>query len=254
MSDSLLDEGNDQPAFDPNKNYLVELVGEGKKFKTAEDLAKGKYEADLYVETIKRSNDELRADYLKLREENMAKAKLEELIQQLDTLQKTTTTKTPVDAEVSRQAVIDPKQVESLVDSRYEQIETLRKQDANSSLIKSKLTERYGSNYSGHVKSQIDSLGISEKRFNEMARTEPQVLIKALGLDTKPNVQDTAPPRNNRRSDNFAPQGTEKRTWSYYQRMKKENPTRYYDPKTNVEIHNDAVALGEEFKDGDFND
>ena len=36
--DNLLDDNDDQITVDENKNYLEELVGEGKKFKSPEEV------------------------------------------------------------------------------------------------------------------------------------------------------------------------------------------------------------------------
>lgn len=44
------------------------------------------------------------------------------------------------------------------------------------------------------------------------------------------------------------------RTWSYYQKMKKEDPDRYWKGKTQEQMVIDASALGEGFQDGGFND
>jgi len=79
MADSLLD-SNDSPQLDSNKAYLEQLVGDGKKFKTAEDLARGKAESDSFIEIMKVRMDELRADHLRLREEHQASAQLKDLI------------------------------------------------------------------------------------------------------------------------------------------------------------------------------
>jgi len=77
----------DQPdtidTIDPSKNYLAELVGEGKKFKTQEDLARGKAESDAYIKILEKRSDELRNDYLKLRDDYSSRAKLEEVVDQL---------------------------------------------------------------------------------------------------------------------------------------------------------------------------
>lgn len=41
----------------------------------------------------------------------------------------------------------------------------------------------------------------------------------------------------------------QKRTMSYYQNLKKENPTLYLDPVMNTQMHKDALVLGEAFFD-----
>jgi len=44
----------------------------------------------------------------------------------------------------------------------------------------------------------------------------------------------------------------QKRTWSYYQAMKKEDLSRYLSPKVQAEMHRDAQELQAAFTDGDF--
>ena len=51
-----------------------------------------------------------------------------------------------------------------------------------------------------------------------------------------------------------ASEAQKRRTWSYYQDLKTKNPTEYWRTKTQVQMHKDALALGEAFADGDFND
>jgi hypothetical protein len=254
MADNLLDQTNDnQPEqIDPNKDYLTELVGEGKKFKSPQELARGKYEADLYVRTLERQKDELRSDFLKLKDEQAARAKLEDLIDQWSNKQQSSSDNTQANEQQTTKPVIDSKEIESLVSSKIQEHELTKKQQENFAQVRTKLKERFGNNYQEVLKQQIDNLGLNEDFINDLARRYPTVLYKTLGLDQEQRESFQSPPRSNQRSDNFAP-STTKRTWSYYQKIKKENPKLYYDPKTTVQMHNDAIALGKEFEDGDFN-
>src|SRR5882762_1576622 len=102
MADSLLDNTNLPNQLDSNKAYLEQLVGEGKKFKTAEDLARGKAESDSFIEIMKARMDELRADHLRLREDHQASAQLKDLI---DSLQKS---KDDTTRDTNRDNVITP--------------------------------------------------------------------------------------------------------------------------------------------------
>jgi len=246
MTESLLAE-EETTTIDPNKNYLEELVGEGKKFKTAEDLARGKYEADTYIEIMKKRQDELRADYLKMRDEAMAKAKLEELISKLDNKQ------SHVDEPKNEERVkpLDLNEIDTLFSNKLREHEVARKQQENLKLVKDKLIERFGNNYQSTVKQQIESLGITEEVFTQMAQNYPQMVFKTLDID-KPRAteQFPAPPRN---SVQGLPQsGKKDRTWTYYQELKKTNPRLYYDPKIAKQMHDDYQRLGEAFEDGDF--
>jgi hypothetical protein len=248
MTENLMDDNPTEPQIDPNKNYFEELVGEGKKFKSPEELARGKYESDTYIKHLERGRDELRGDYLKLREEYNSRAKLEELIDQLSK-QQLTSSETPPANEGTRPAY-DPKEIESLVSSKIQEHELTKRQEDNFSLIRNKLQQRYGNDYKDAVKKQIDDLGITEADLNEMARKQPKVLIRTLGLDQEVQREEfQSPPRPNQRSDSFAP-SLQKRTWAHYEKMRKEEPDRYYSPQVQVQMHQDQANLGKEFEDG----
>src|ERR1700734_1146827 len=248
--DSLL---ADMPEPEP-KSYLEALIGPGGKFhrnnreEALEELAKGKYESDRYIPLKNKQFDSLSADYLKLREEAQTRAKLEDLLAQLDEKQ-LASSRLPTAKEEPRELPAQkPEDIQALVSREIAKNELARQQQANLSIVKAKLTERFGDNYVPAVRERIDALGLTEQRFNEWAREAPQAVINALG--TEP-VRETfqSPPRNTR---TFKPVTEQKRTWSYYQELKKNNPKLYSDPKIMPQMLQDADALGTEFEDGDF--
>lgn len=251
MTENLL-QGDDPPRVDPDKNYFQELVGEGRKFKTPEDLAKGKFEADQYIKILERTRDEMREDYLKLREDYQSRAKLEELIDQMKT-QPPSSSDTTHTANDDKKPVFDPKEIESLVSSKIQEHESTRKQTENYNFIKSKLQEHYGAGYKEVLKQQIEDLDITENELNDMARQKPKFLMKTLGLDAPVSRERfQAPVSSNQRTDNFSPSGSKKRTWSYYQQMKRDDPKLYQDPKTQVQMQKDYIEQGDAFEDGNF--
>lgn len=250
MTENLLAEDQTPPAFDPTKDYFQELVGEGKKFKTEKELARGKAEADFYIKTLELQKDELRNDYLKLREEHQTAASLREILDQMKTSQRQESEPTHT---ANTEMAYDPKQVESLISSKIQEHENTRREQNNFNSVKAKLIERFGNNYQGTVKEQIDNLGLSEEYFNDMARKSPAAVLRTLGLDQEPSRENfQTPPRSTQRSDRFSPQSKTKRTWAYYQDLKKSNPTLYLDPKTTTQMHKDYQELGSDFEDGDF--
>lgn len=253
MTDNLLEQGEDLPQdIDPNKNYLVELVGEGKKFKSPEDLAKGKYEADQYVEILKRRLDTLTEDYKTVREENVTRAKLEDVVKQMIEQKQLTSSADTQANEEHQKPTIDPKDIESLVSNKIQEIRTSERQQENFNLVRDKLQQRYGKNYKEAVQQQITELGITETELNEMARRTPKLLMKSLGLLDKPSDPFSAPPRSQSTQTSFTPSGPTKRTWSYYQELRKKDPNAWLDRKTAVQMQKDAIELGDEFMDGDY--
>lgn len=247
---NLFEDDNNSSKFDPNKNYLEELVGTDKKFKSAEDLAKGKAIADEYITTLERQKDELTRDFLALREQRNSEATLKDLIDRLDQQQHASRDNTNNSNDVNNPPPIDLKQIEDLLSSKISERETARRQEENFNLVKAKLQERLGPNFASVLRQEIEGLGLDEETFNAMARTNPKVVLKTLGLDQQPQTENfQSPPRNNIRMNTDKAQ---KRTYSYYENMRKENPKLYYDPKTTVQMHNDAIELGDAFKDGSW--
>lgn len=258
MTDSLMADQTPQTNIDPNKSYLKEYISEGGKFHDPnveiayEKLAKGKFEADNYIKHLESRLDEMRKDYLSLNDEYKSRARLEELADRLANQQLTSSDSTSNANEVNTPP-LDPKLVESLVSNKLKEYEINKRQEENFELVRSKLKERFGSNYQHVVKEQSESLGLTEDFVNNLARTQPNALFKLFNVDATPNPNNNfqAPPTPSQRSDNFAPK-TPKRTWSYYQNMKKTDAKTYYDPKTQTQMYKDAMDLGEEFEDGDF--
>src|SRR5712672_125043 len=109
MTESLTEGAEPSLELDPTKEYLQELVGDGKKFKSPEDLARGKYEADSYIKILERRLDEMRDDYKKVRGEADTAKRLDDLINQLSK----SPSETPP-AKEERQPSFDPKQLDSL--------------------------------------------------------------------------------------------------------------------------------------------
>jgi hypothetical protein len=245
-----------EPAIDPNKDYLQDFVGEGKKYQSVEEaakaLAKKAVHADALIDNLTKKQDELRSDYLRVNEELKVRAKLEDLLNHVESKRQQPPSDEP---KATGDAHLDLTKVEELFTRKFQETENQKRERENYSLVESKLKERFGNNFAEHLKEQIADLGMSPDEVNFMAKKNPKVLIKALGLEQKQTQENLFPssPRSTQRPEGFkATTGNEKRTWSYYQNMKKTDPKSYFSPKTNVQMVNDQLALGEAFNDGDF--
>lgn len=246
--ENLLDNGNNEEEIeiDESKDYFSEFVGEGRKYKTKEDLGKAYYHAMSALRNREQRMDEIRSDLSNALAENKAKARLEDLIAQLDK------TKAPASNEQTHvnednRKPFDPNQLESLVSNKIVEHETKRKQQENFNTVKAKLTERFGKNYSGVLKDHIDQLGLSEEDVNALARKSPAALFKTLGLEDNRRETFDAPPRS---QTQFRPKVTSPhKPLSWYQDLRKKDKMAYHDPKIAIQMEKDAQALGEAFFD-----
>jgi len=248
--DNLLQVNDDHVELDLNKNYLEELVGEGKKFKDVESLAKGKVYADQTVELYKQRLDELREYALKLREENVARARLEELVDQLGQQPRTSNIEPQV--KDVNQPMFDPNQLDTLVSEKVAQIEKNRIETNNYNQVRNKLQEQFGTNYANVLRQRTVELGLSDEDVTALAKKSPTAFFRTMGLEQPQRETYQAPPQSSQRIDNFAPKSGNKRTWSYYEELRKKQPDLYYSSKIGAQMAKDAIELGEDFRDGDY--
>lgn len=249
------DEGDNLPQITPDKALEV-LTGPGGKYdrtKYADEaemykaMAFGKFEADRTIEIRNRTEDQLREDYKRLREEHNAGPKLKEVLDQLAALKQSPSPEPQIGNE--GQSVFDEAKAYEIAKRALLESKTQEREQSNIATVESKLQEAYGPDYRKHLKQKVSQLGLTEDFVNNLARTHPQVLFKTLELDRQgENFQ--SPPSSSQRSDPF--QSGPKRTWSYYQKMRKEDPYRYNDPKTKSQMTKDYAQLGSAFEDGDW--
>lgn len=243
---------NDDIVIDEKKDYLTEMVGEGKKYKTVADLAKAQYHADSYIPILTRRLDEKDQDNLRIKKEYESRAGLEELLAQLKQQQtSTTTTVIPQVSQVENKApVLDESKLNELVSTKLTQWDQEKRQTANVNEVRKKLTETYGSHFQETLKAKAEELRVSPQFLNNLAKDHPTVLYKTLGLDDQVQPVNINAPSTSQR---FVPRGEPKRTWDYYQKMKKENRELYDNPRTALQMQKDAIELGDAFQDGDYN-
>jgi hypothetical protein len=250
MTDNLLDDN--EPVVDPNKDYLTELVGDGKKFKSEKELAKGKYEADLYIKTLERKFDQLREDYVKLDTDYKTREKLEELMDRINKPNQSSNEQ-PLVNDRDKRPSLDPEQIENIFSKKLQEYELSKKQTENLNAVKVRLKEQLGTNYQAALKQQIEDLGLTEDDVNALAKKSPAAFFKTLGLDQLPQQESfQPPPRSTQRNDSFKPKGADVRDWDYWQNVKKTDPKRYYTPETNIQMLKDYEDLGPKFETPDF--
>lgn len=235
------------PSVDPNKNYLEELVGEGKKFKTVEDLARGKYEADMHVALKNRQLDDLTKDYSKLREDYNATPKLQEVLDQLLAAKDTSSNNnTQMNEDTRNESAFDPSKLDSMVETKFQEIEAKRKAQENWNTVKDKLQEKLGERFPEILASQTQKLGLTADKVEELARTSPSAFFRLMGLD-EVQSQDTfqSPPRTTQNATAFAPSTNKSRKWSDWKSLQKTQPGLFSDPKAHNQMMADIKAIGE---------
>lgn len=220
------------------------------KFPTAPpELIETKVESDLYIKTLERQKDEMRSDLIAKDQELQKGRNLDPLIDHLNNRE------LPAPVPLKPEKILptmDINEIERVFDNRYEAKKLAEIENRNFQEVQNKLRDRYGQNAAPIIAEQANTLGLSKEDVNSLAKKSPEAFFRMLGLN-QPQERDLfmAPPRNDVRNDSFAPK-TQKRTWNYYQDLKAKNPTMYWEPKTQLQMHRDSETLGAAFEDGDF--
>lgn len=211
------------------------------KDKTPDEVLKAKVDADLYINTLTKRQDDLSKDFLNMKQQLDATASLQELRDQIVNA-KTTSNSDTTNANEGKESP-EPVDFDKKVRELFEENRKVERQTANANMVQTKLKERFGNSY----QEVLRGTGLSEKQIQEIAQDSPEAIFRLVGLNDNSRETFQTPPKSNQRSDNFAPKGQTKRDWNYYQELKKSNPKIYLDPKIANQMHNDAIALGADF-------
>lgn len=229
---------------DPNKDYVSELVGEGKKFKSVQDLAYGKVVADRFVDQLKSELSELRKVLKEKDSELKTRIKYEDFLQKLENLNKSS----PGGGEPRQKSTDDPKLTEEYVEKIISQREEKRRRAENLAAVASSLRQAFGDSYESRIRGIVQEQGISLDMFRDIAERSPAAALSLIGIRNSQTASGdssvfTAPPRTSTR-----PPETVKKNFQYYQKLRKEKgESWYFSVPVQQEIWKEAQAQGEGF-------
>jgi len=226
-----------------NDSYVTQLVGEGKKFKDIESLAKGKLEADRHIGEITKTLDELRAELAK---QDYAKSLLEQMNKASETTaeQPSSSTPSPSNTENTTQRASDD--IEALVEKVITEKERSRTVTQNLSVVNEEMEKQYGDKAGQILKAKSAELNMSLERLKEIAAESPTAFFQLVGVNNNNKKVTSMTTQSSVRSENFN-SNSQERDFEYYQKLRKENRSLYYSPKIQNMMLQDRTRLGDKF-------
>ena len=236
----LFEDGNDLPIVDPSKDYLTELVGEGRKYKTPADLARAVVEKEAYVQRLQNETKGLRTDL-------QGRIKLEDLLTKFDQRVQPEVVSTPQGESDTRTNTPQLPDFEKLIEQRLNAKEAEKAAKDNERIVLGKLAEAYGDNYANRVKSELQKVGMTTEQGTKLLRENPDAFLRLLGVGHQQKKEDLFQPQS---AVSFTP-NTQGRTYAYYQQLRQEKPTEYWSPRVQNEMLKKLADVGpEEFYKG----
>lgn len=223
--------------------YVEQLVGEGKKFKDLESLAKGKLEADRHIEEITKTLNELREEVSKQDYAKELLTKLQDKGADAGTANSAMGTDTSNSANGN--TTQNASEIEALVEQLITKKEKTRTLEQNIAVANNAVVSQYGEKAAEVVKLKASELGMSVDRLKEIAAESPTAFLQLIGAKTQVKTDSVTNP-SSIRSETFSNTNSD-RTFDYYQKMRKENKSLYYSPKVQRMLMDDRLRLGDKF-------
>lgn len=215
-----------------------QLVGEGKKYKTPDDLAKAKLHADTHIERLTQELEALRTD-LNTRitlEEFMTKVSSPNNVAPV--VDPTPSTVAPANADN-----LTAEKVQEILDQRDAQ----KTRAANTEYVKNELSKKFGGDYLNNLNAKTQELGLTPAQVQTMAATAPKALLALFGTTAAPVPPGRTAPPTSAYDPNRGPQVSNDRDAQFYKKLLKENPREYWSRETQIRMHDDAMRLGANF-------
>lgn len=249
MSDGFSDgvtppDANGEQTSEPTqteKNYVEELVGDGKKFESIEDavnaLAKKAEHADNFIDTLKTEKQQLQEQF---NEQTTKSRTVDEIIDLLKPAQPIPQEKPVEQGKAEQPKGLTLEDVQSYL--KQEKLKTAQKEAADKLWDKLSSEDVFGSreNATKVVAQYIGSNPVRKALVDQMAVADPsglEMLLKSTVKESE-NVSfmDTSTDKTTEEQV-FKPQGT--LTWDAVKRVKKENPKLYNSKAFKNRMHNE---------------
>lgn len=233
---------------DEGGNPLNELVGDGKKFATLDELAKGKLESDKFIDQLQGELKTVREQMAELEDAASKKATVSELVKAVENANKKVESEgnQPISEEQLQRMVAD------IMDGRTEaQTRASNYQQANQSVL-----DKFNGDVEAartYTAERAKQLGISVEKLKSLGEDSPSAFRQlmdvkpstgSLGVTSVPevNVERGAGPARQEVVDGH-------HTKAYYDKLKAEmGPSKYWnDTKIQGQYFKDATALGDRF-------
>ena len=226
-----------------SSSLVEQLVGEGKKFATVEDLAKGKLEADSFIEQLQNENKLTREQMIALESDKDKQATIADLIKTVQESNK----QDPDNTNHVSEEDLSKKIKDILLGEKETETKESNRRKANQAVLdKVKGDVEAAKSY---VAEKAKEHGLSVAQLQTLGETSPTAFHKLM--ETNPS---TVAPSVSSLQGQRPPAGTATvidghHTKAYYDNLKKEiGASKYWsDSRVQGQYTKDAMALGARF-------
>jgi hypothetical protein len=223
-------------------SLLESYVGDGKKYKSPEELAKGYQNADQFLNQMKTENEQLRGELDKrLNAEDMVdriKREHEELQASMKAQENTT-------------PQLDEKALSDLISQTLDQKNTQKVAQDNIQAVDSKMKELFGTDKASEIlQTKSKELNLSVEYLAEVAAKSPDGFYSLLGIGRDKTITPsiTASTTNTEAVAKVNSIGAvEADTWNSFESLRRSDPKKYYTPTVQNKLFKARQDKGQAF-------
>ncbi len=235
-------DGNQTQQTQTQEDWLAKIVEvKGEAFKDPQVLAKSKLESDNYIKQLESQLTDLRTE---LSKEDAAKKLLAELQSRRQDPNANSVPKQGETNPSDTKPELSEDVIQRLVEETLSKRETTQTAKQNAKMVQDQLTQKYGTEAKAHVEKKARELGMSFERLSNLAAESPTAFMTLIG---EPKTEFKAPVTGtiNTAAGNF--NNPTERDWAYYQNLRRTDKTLYFNPKTQQQMMQDKMRLGDRF-------
>jgi len=234
--------GSTDSTGDNQGSFLEKLISsKGEQWKDPEVIAKGKIEADAYIEQQKQKIAELEA---RISQEDYSKKLLERLQSQGAAPSQQTEPKQE-DGPPKENTTLDVGSIEDLVRKSLQKAEEEKKAETNLQRVEKELTEKYGDKAQSIVSAKAKEMGVSVEFLGSIAKQSADAFLRLVQTETRTEAGHTTNSRVNTGGD-FS--SASERNWSFYESLRKEDSKKYWSKEIQDQMLSDKLRLGDRWK------
>lgn len=217
------------------------LVGEGKKFRDGDALAKKAVHADRHIENLEKELADMRAEL-------QGRLSMEEMLEKVQTRSDPANPPQPSNLFSGEDDGGSQKKID-LAEEVRKVVQTERqkeRRDSNIESAKTELKKRFGADYKQKLEQIAESLEVGVSMLNDMAASSPSGFLKLVDSVAKPDANFQIPSNGKNPAAN-QPGFHSIKNAAYYTDLRKNDPKLYWSKKVQSEMHRQAVELGDAF-------
>lgn len=244
MTDQVTPPTQGTPATPPAPTGVFEqLVGEGKKFGSPEDLAKGKMESDRFINKLTQENEQLRELIKTIEQKDKEMEARAAILNQLNG--------NPEPQDPQPRAPTQQPQAKGLTEADVarliEEVNQSKVANANLQSVDQALVKQFGAEAPNVVKAKAAELGISVDDLKALASKSPGAFYQMVGVDTASSGNSSSMYVGSK--PGAQPQGEPVRNAAYYEGLKQKMGIKAFafDKRLQVQMFKDMERLGDSF-------